>query len=87
MCREVATVNKEFPAGLSVPNKMATTVKFLPVNLHTKNDPNDPKGHILQLFPDLFEGVGTMEDVQVHLDVDPTIEPVVQAPCKIHMEC
>ena len=41
------------------------------------------KGHILQLFPDLFEGVGTMEDVQVHLDVDPAIEPVVQAPHKI----
>ena len=45
-------------------------------------DPNDPKGHILQLFPDFFEGVGTMEDIQVHLDVDPTIEPVVQAPHK-----
>ena len=62
---------------------MATTVTFLPVDLHTKIDPNDPKGHILQLFPDLFEGISTMEDVQVHLDVDPTIEPVVQTPCKI----
>ena len=62
---------------------MATTVKFSPVNLHTKIDPNDPKGHILELFPDLFEGIGTMEDVQVYIDVDPTIEPVVQAPCKI----
>ena len=36
------------------------------------------KSHILQLFPDLFEGIGTMEDVKVHLDVDPNIEPVVQ---------
>ena len=84
MQREVATVKEEFPAGLSVPNKMATTkVKFSPVDVYTKIDPNDPKGHILQLFPDLFEGVGTVEDVQVHLDVDPTIEPVVQAPHKI----
>ena len=63
---------------------MATTkVKFLPVDVHTKIDPNDLKGHILQLFPDIFEGVGTMGDVQVHLDVDPAIEPVVQAPRKI----
>ena len=38
------------------------------------------KGHILQLFPDLFEGIGTMEDMQVHLDVDSTTEPVIQAP-------
>ena len=51
---------------------MATTVKFSLVDLHTKIDANDPKGHILQLFPDLFEGIGTMENVQVHLDVDPT---------------
>ena len=42
-----------------------------------------PKTHILQLFPDLFEGIETMEDAQVHLDVDPKIEPFVQAPHKI----
>ena len=76
-------MNEEFPAGLSVPRKMATMVRFSPVDLHTKIDTNDPKRHILQLFPDLFEGIGTMEDVPVHLEVDPTSEPVVQAPCKI----
>ena len=64
MQREVATVNEEFSAGLSVTNKMATTkVQFLLVDVHTKIDLNDPKGHILQIFPDLFEGVGMMEDV------------------------
>ena len=83
MQKEIVTVNEVFPAGLSVPSKMATTLKLPPVDLHTKIDTNDPKGHILHLFPDLFEGIGTMEDVQVHLDVDPTIEPVVQAPHKI----
>ena len=83
MRKEIATVNEEFPVGLSVPNKIATVLKLPPVDVHTKIDINDPKGHILHLFPDLFEGVGTMEDVQVHLDVDPTIEPVVQAPPKI----
>ena len=37
----------------------------------------------MNLFPDLFEGVSTMENVQVHLDVNQEIEPVVQAPRKI----
>ena len=45
-----------------------------------KIDVDDPKAHIMNLSPDLFEGVGTMENVQVHLDVNPEIEPVVQAP-------
>ena len=53
------------------------------MEVNTKIDTNDPKTHILQLFPDLFEGVGTMENIQVYLDVDPKIEPVVQAPHKI----
>ena len=82
MQHEVATVNEEFPAGLSVPDKMAVP-KPPPVDTNIRIDKSDPKCHILLLFLDLFEGVGTMEDVQVHLDVDPTIEPVVQAPRKI----
>ena len=48
-----------------------------------KIDVADPKAHIMNLFPDLFEGIGTMENVQVHLDVNPEIEPVVQALRKI----
>ena len=80
---EIATVNEDFPVGLSVPNKMATQSKLRPVNVHTKIDKEDPKGHILHLYPDLFDGVGTMENVLVHLDIDKNIEPVVQALCKI----
>ena len=47
------------------------------------NDKEDPKGHILHLYPDLFNGVGIMENVLVHLDTDKNIEPVVQALWKI----
>ena len=65
---EVATVNEDFPVGLSIPNKMATQSKLLPVDVHTQIDREDPKGHILHLYPDLFDGVGTMENVLVHLD-------------------
>ena len=80
---EVATVNEDFPVGLSIPNKMATQSKLPPVDVHTQIDKDDPKGHILHLYPDLFNGVGTMENVLVHLDIDKNIEPVVQAPHKI----
>ena len=78
------SINEEFPVGLSVPDmKAKPRVIMPPVDLNTKIDTNNPKAHILQLFPDLFDGVGTMENVQVHLDVNPEIEPVVQAPRKI----
>ena len=53
-----------------------------PVDLNMTIDVTNPKAHIMNLFPDLFEGVGTMENVQVHLDVNPEIEPVVQVPRK-----
>ena len=42
-----------------------------PVDLNTKIDVADPKAHIMNLFLDLLEGVGTMENIQVHLDVNP----------------
>ena len=79
---EIATVNEDFPVGLSIPDKMATLPKPPPTDIHMKINPDDPKGHVLRLFPDLFE-VGTMENVQVHLDVDPNVEPVVQTRRKI----
>ena len=75
---------KNFPAGLSVPDANAKPKLVLPpVDLNMRIDVNNPKAHIMNLFPDLFEGVGTMENVQVHLDVNPEIEPVIQAPRKI----
>ena len=79
---ELMSVNQEFPVGLSVPNAKPRIV-LPPVDLNMKIDVADPKAHIMNLFPDLFEGVGTMENVQVHLDVNPEVEPVVQAPRKI----
>ena len=75
-------MNEEFPAGLSIPNKMAVP-KPPPVDINTPIDRIDPKGHILQLFPELSEGIGMMENIHVHLDIDPAIEPVVQTPRKI----
>ena len=43
----------------------------------------DCKAHIMELYPDLFEGVSTRQGAEVKLDVDPLIPPVVQPPRKI----
>ena len=80
------SINQEFPIGLSVPDaksKPKPRLVLPPVDLNMKIDVTNPKAHIMNLFRDLFEGIGTMENVQVHLDVNPDIEPVVQAPRKI----
>ena len=79
---EIMSINQEFPVGLSVPN-VKPRIILPPVDLNMKINVTDLKAHIMNLFPDLFEGVGTMENVQVHLDVNPEIETVVQAPKKI----
>ena len=77
---EIMSINQEFPVGLSVPDAKPRIV--LPaVDLNMKIPVADPKAHIMNLLPDLFEGVGTMENV--HLDINPEVEPVVQAPRKI----
>ena len=40
-----------------------------PVDINTKLRP-DTKAHVMELFPELFDGLGTMKDVMVHLDVN-----------------
>ena len=41
------------------------------------------KAHIMELFPDLFDGVGTIKDAVVKLDVNKFITPVIRPPRKI----
>ena len=72
---EIMSINEEF---FHVPDVKLKQAILLPVDLNTKIDV-----HTMKLLPDLFEGVGMMEGVQVHLDMNPEIEPVVQAPRKI----
>ena len=42
------------------------------------------KSHIMELFPDLFNGIGTIKDAEVKLDVNPDVTPIVQALRKYH---
>ena len=37
----------------------------------------------MELYPDLFEGVSTIQGAKVKLDIDPNVPSVVQPPRKI----
>ena len=84
-CKKVAVdILNEFPAGLDVPKpkQKQDQVRLPPIDIHTKLRP-DCKTHIMELFPELFDGIGTIKDVIVKLNVDDSITPVIQPPRKI----
>ena len=54
-----------------------------PVPLDTKIDETNPKAHVMQLYPDLFNGVGTIKNGVVHLDIKPGAIPVVCSPWRV----
>ena len=54
-----------------------------PVSLDTEIDSTNLKAHIMHLFPDLFEGVGTICDAIVHLDVQPDATSIVCSPRRV----
>ena len=41
------------------------------------------KQQIMQLYPDLFSGVGTIKNAMVHLDVKPGAIPVIYSPHRV----
>ena len=51
-----------------------------PVPISTKLEGDDMKQQIMELYPDLFSGVGTIKNAIVHLDVKPGTVPVVCSP-------
>ena len=82
-CKRVAIdiINSEFPRGLD-PGNSTNLPKPPPVNMNLKLRP-DCKAYIMELYPDLFEGVSTIQGAKVKLDVDPSVPSVVQLPRKI----
>ena len=54
-----------------------------PVSLNTKIDETKPKAHVMQLYPDLFDGLGTIKNAVVHLDVKQDASPVVCSPRRV----
>ena len=85
ICKEVAVeaLNAEFPRGMDpAGSTMQNKLPPPPVDINTKLRP-DCKQHILELFPELFDDIGTMKEAEVILDINPDVEPMVQPPCKI----
>ena len=84
MCKQITADvrNSKFPRGLDPGNSHSTKAKLPPVDINLKLRP-DCKAHIMELYPDLFEGVSTMDGIEVKLDVDPSVPPVVQPPRKM----
>ena len=84
ICKQIAVdvINSEFPRGLDPGDSTKVKAKLPPVDMNLKLRP-DCKAHIMELFPDLFEGVCTIHGAEVKLDVDPSVPPVVQPPRKI----
>ena len=82
ICKKVSVdVLNEFPVGLDVTKQMDHA--YLPlVDTNIKLRP-DCKAHVMELFPELFNGLGTMKDSIVKLDMDENVTSVVQPPRKI----
>ena len=57
------------------------TPQLPPVPISTRFKGDDVKQQIMELYPDLFSGVGTIKNAMVHLDVKPGAVPVVCFPC------
>ena len=79
VCKKVAVdvlneaiSSNEFLRGLDVPSQKQSTRQPLPVDINTILRP-DCKAYIMELFPELFEGIGTMKNTIVKLDVDQSV--------------
>ena len=54
-----------------------------PVPLNTKIDETNPKAHVMKLYPDLLDGVRTIKNAVIHLDVKPDAVPIVCSPRRV----
>ena len=61
----------------------SSTLMLPPVPLDTKIDETNPKAHVMRLNPDLFDGLGTIKNAVVHLDVKPDAVPIVCSPRRV----
>ena len=75
---ETKKIGSKFPIGVDLQQTQQDTLP--PVPISSKLDCDDVKQQIMDLYPDLFSGVGTIKNARVHLDVKPGAVPVVCAP-------
>ena len=75
---ETKKIGSEFPIGVDLQQAHTQDV-LLPVPISTKLE-GDMKQQIMDLYPDLFPGVGTIKNAMVPLDAEPGAVPVVCSP-------
>ena len=73
---EAKKIGGEFPIGVDLQQEYTQDV-LPPVQISTKLEGDGLKQQIIELYPDLFSGVGTIKNAMVHLDVKPGAIPVV----------
>ena len=78
MLHETKKIDSEFPIGVNLQHVQQDILP--PVPISTKLEGDNVKQQILNLYPDLFSGVGTNKNAMVHLDVKPDAIPVVCSP-------
>ena len=78
---ETKKIGSEFPIGIDLQQEHIQQNILPPVPISTKLEDDDVKQQIMELYPDLFSGVGTIKNAMVHLDVKPGAIPVV---CSSH---
>ena len=78
---ETKKIGNEFPIGVDLQQTKQDVLP--PVPISTKLE-GDVKQQIMDLYPDLFSGVGTIKNAMVHLDVKPGAVPVVRSPRHVH---
>ena len=71
-------MGNEFPIGVDL--QQERTSQLSPVPISTRLEGDDVKQQIMELYPDLFSGIGTIKNAMVHLDVKPGAVTVVCSP-------
>ena len=77
---ETKKIGSQFPIGVDLQQAHTQQNVLPPVQISTKLEGDDVKQQIMELYPDLFSGVGTIKNAMVHLDVKPGAIPVVCSP-------
>ena len=75
MC-QVAETSSSAPVG-NIQGSDDKNSMLPPVPLDTKIDKANLKAHVMQLYPDLFDGVGTIKNAVFHLDIKPGAIPIL----------
>ena len=75
---ETKKIPNGFPIGVDLQQTQQDVLP--PVPISTKLEGDDVKQQFMDLYPDLFSGVCTINHAMVHLDVKPGAVPVVCSP-------